>query len=32
LIGLGYPADRPLKPIQNLDRRPLDDLVHYETW
>lgn len=32
LIGLGYPADRPLKPIQNPDRRPLDDLVHYETW
>lgn len=32
LIGLGYPADRPLKPIQSHDRRPLDDLVHYETW
>jgi nitroreductase len=32
LIGLGYPADRPLEPIENLDRRPLDDLVHYETW
>lgn len=32
LIGLGYPADRPLKPIQNPSRRSLDDLVHYETW
>lgn len=32
LIGLGYPADRPLKPIQTPDRRPLDDLVHYETF
>lgn len=32
LIGLGYPADRRLKPIENPDRRPLDDLVHYETW
>jgi len=32
LIGLGYPADRPLKPIENPDRRSLDDLVHYETW
>ena len=32
LIGLGYPADRPLQPIENHDRRPLDDLVHYDTW
>lgn len=32
LIGLGYPADRPLKPIENPDRRSLEDLVHYETW
>jgi len=32
LIGLGHPDDRPLKPIENPDRRPLDDLVHHETW
>lgn len=32
LIGLGYPADRPLSPIRQPDRRPLDDLVHDETW
>jgi nitroreductase len=32
LIGLGYPADRPLQPIQRPDRRDLDDLVHHETW
>lgn len=32
LIGLGYPADRPLQPIKNPDRRSLEDLVHYETW
>lgn len=32
LIGLGHPADRPLSPIQQPDRRPLDDLVHNETW
>lgn len=32
LIGLGYPADRPLKPIVNPARRPLEELVHYETW
>jgi len=32
LIGLGHPDDRPLKPIEKPDRRPLDDLVHHETW
>jgi len=32
MIGLGYPADRPLRPISNPDRRPYDDVVHLETW
>jgi nitroreductase len=32
LISLGYPADRPLKPIRNPDRRPFADVVHRETW
>lgn len=32
LIPLGYPADRPLKPIRNPDRRPFDEVVHRETW
>ena len=32
LIGLGHPADRPLQPIVEPSRRPLSDLVHYETW
>lgn len=32
MIGLGYPADRRLKPIAKPNRRSLDDLVHYETW
>jgi nitroreductase len=32
LIGLGYPADRPLRPIERPDRRPLDDLVHHDKW
>lgn len=32
LIGLGYPADRPLKPIDNHDRRPFDEVVHRERW
>lgn len=32
MIGLGYPADRPLKPIETPARRPYDDVVHYESW
>lgn len=32
LIALGYPADRPLEPIENPKRRPLDSVVHRETW
>lgn len=32
LFGLGYPADRPLRPISQPDRRPLSEVVHWETW
>jgi nitroreductase len=32
LMALGHPADRPLKPIQNPDRRPFDDVVHRGRW
>lgn len=32
LIGLGFPADRPLEPIENPKRRPFDSVVHEETW
>jgi nitroreductase len=32
LIDLGYPADRPLKPIRNPNRRPFDDVVHGGGW
>lgn len=32
LFGLGYPGDRPLKPILNPKRRPFEDVVHYEVW
>lgn len=32
LFGLGYPADRPMRPILNPARRPLDDVVHREVW
>ena len=28
LIGLGYPADRPLRPA----RRPFDEVVHWDRW
>jgi nitroreductase len=32
LIDLGYPADRPLTPIRNPDRRPFEEVVHRERW
>jgi nitroreductase len=32
LIGLGYPADRPLRPIVNPDRRSFDEVVHWDRW
>ncbi len=32
LLGLGYPADRPLNPIEKPARRPFDEVVHHERW
>ena len=32
LLSLGYPADRPLQPIERPDRRPLDDVRHRGHW
>ncbi|MGH8825608.1 MAG: nitroreductase family protein [Jiangellaceae bacterium] len=32
LISLGYPADRPLAPLQRPDRRPFEDVVHRSRW
>ncbi|MEK6437563.1 nitroreductase family protein [Pseudonocardia sp. T1-2H] len=32
LIAMGYPADRPLTPIQRPNRRPFDDVVHWGRW
>ncbi len=32
LIGVGYPAGRPLRPIATPDRRPFDDVVHRGRW
>jgi nitroreductase len=32
MLALGYPADRPLKPLVHPNRRPLDDVVHRGHW
>src|SRR6478736_942645 len=32
LIGLGYPADRPLRPLTRPNRRPFDEVVHWNRW
>jgi len=32
LIAFGYPADRPLAPIRNPNRRPFDGVVHRGGW
>lgn len=32
MIALGHPADRPLKPIVNPNRRPFDEVVHRGHW
>jgi nitroreductase len=32
MLGVGYPADRPLKPIRKPNRRPFDEVVHHGRW
>ncbi|SNQ52138.1 Nitroreductase [Frankia canadensis] len=32
MIALGYPADGPLRPVDRLNRRPFDEVVHRERW
>jgi nitroreductase len=32
LIGLGYPVGGPLRPITRPDRRPFDEVVHWDHW
>jgi nitroreductase len=32
LIDVGYPGDRPLKPIRNPNRRQFDEVVHRDRW
>lgn len=31
-IGSGHPADRPLRPIEQPDRRPFEEVVHRGRW
>ncbi|MEW2506685.1 nitroreductase family protein [Amycolatopsis sp. CA-161197] len=32
MLAIGYPADRPLRPIKNPTRRPFDEVVHRGRW
>ena len=32
LMGLGYPADRPLRPLVKPNRQPFDEVVHWDRW
>jgi nitroreductase len=32
MLGIGYPADRPLAPIRKPNRRPFDEVVHRGRW
>ena len=32
LVALGYPADRPVRPLTRPDRRSFDEVVHWERW
>jgi nitroreductase len=32
LIGLGHPADGPLRPLVRVNRRPFDEVVHWDRW
>lgn len=32
MLGVGYPADRPLTPIRKPNRRPFNEVVHHGRW
>jgi nitroreductase len=32
MLGIGYPADRPLRPIRKPNRRPFAEVVHRGRW
>ena len=31
-VAFGYPADRPLRPLQHPNRRPFEEVVHFDHW
>lgn len=31
-VAFGYPADRPLRPLQRPNRRPFEEVVHFGRW
>jgi len=31
-LAFGYPADRPLKPVEHPDRKPFEEVVHFAHW
>ena len=32
LLALGYPGDRPLRPLKRVNRRPFEEVVHRGRW
>jgi nitroreductase len=32
MLGVGYPADRPLRPIAKPNRRPIGEVIHRGRW
>lgn len=32
MVSFGYPADRPLRPIEHPKRRPMSEVVHRDRW
>lgn len=32
LLGVGYPADRALRPIRKPNRRPISEVIHHGRW
>ncbi|HLT10221.1 MAG TPA: nitroreductase family protein [Micromonosporaceae bacterium] len=32
LLAIGYPAEGDLRPLRRLNRRPLEEVVHYGRW
>lgn len=32
MVGLGYPGDRPIRPIENPNRKSFDEVVHWNRW